>query len=124
MEKKTILITLSVLFLSAFSGCEPKNSAMIDISKPMETVKTEAAGMDTAELREMALKYKNAILAQKDKINNLMKNIRQSQTPEAAQTDDTQDLMTKIGEMKKRYDIYIDLLKERNADITGLKLSD
>jgi hypothetical protein len=127
-KKNAALAVLTALILIGLCGCEPKSNTKVDMAKSFDTVKAEAAKMNVEQLRKKALAFKNAIDAKGDDITKVMQNMN---AQSAANTGDgiklnnkteIDSFMQTIGDLKKRYDIYISYLKEKNGDLTGLSL--
>jgi hypothetical protein len=128
MKKFTLVFTLLLITAMMITGCERLDQGQkIDMNKTVETIKTEVKNMDVAELKAMALKYKNAIMAKKEDVNKMMGMIGQfdldAATKKAEQTkEDVFEIMAAMKILAQHYDVYIDRLKELKADISGLTL--
>ncbi len=129
MKKNIALLTLAALVVIGFSGCKPKSDVKLDMAKSFETIKAEAAKMNVDQLREKAMLYKNAIADKGKDITKIMQSMN-AQTSAKAGDDiklnnkpEIDNFMQTIGNLKKRYDIYISHLKQKNADLTGLSLN-
>lgn len=127
MRKANFIIIL--LFALFITGCRREPAELeVDKDKPLEDVKQQAKQMDNRQLREMTMKYKNAILEKEPEINNLMKKLQNqplagSDTEEikAVQKEIT-ELTESISALKARYQIYYDALAKTGADMTELSL--
>ena len=103
-------------------GCGKK----ADESKPISEVKAEAQGMSVDGLRDMALKYKDAILAKEGEINPIMVQLKKIPITQAL-GDEAKGLKAELGDLtksiealKERFEIYYDELKEKGGDTSGL----
>jgi hypothetical protein len=129
MKKNIALLALAALVVIGFSGCKPKGDTKLDMAKSFETIKAEAAKMNIDQLRKKAMLYRNAINDKGDDITKIMESMNAKKPAKA--TDDIKlnnkteidNFMQTIGNLKKRYDIYISHLKQKNADLTGLSLN-
>ena len=127
-KKNAALAALTALILIGLCGCEPKSNTKVDMAKSFDTVKAEAAKMNVEQLRKKALAFKNAIDAKGDDITKVMESMN---AQSAANTGggiklnnktEIDSFMQTIGDLKKRYDIYVSYLKKKNGDLTGLSL--
>jgi hypothetical protein len=105
-------------------GCGKK----ADTSKPIPEVKAEAEKMDVAQLRDMAMQYKDAIAAKADEIKN--EGLKLRELPISEMTGDkakainatVDELKKTVDALKERFQIYLDELKKKGGDISGLQL--
>ena len=125
---KTVLrITLLVLvgaFLFGFVGC----GKSVDENKPVSEIKAESEQMNVAALRDMAMAYKEKIVAQKDEIEKIAAKVKEipianmlDEEAKKLQTD-IKNLNASISNLKERFGIYYNKLKEKNGDLSGLSL--
>lgn len=102
------------------------SAGTVDIEKPITEVQAEAKTMSVENLKATALKYKEAILGQQDKIEAVSAKIKEIPMVEAlgkeAQTlkTDLQDLGSSLTLLKDRFQVYYDTLKEKGGDLSGL----
>lgn len=97
-----------------------------DTTKPIPEVKAEAEKMDATQLRSMAMTYKEAIAAKAEEIK--AEGLKLKDIPIAEiMGDKAKELNAKIDELKKttdalteRFQIYLDELKKKNGDLSGL----
>ncbi len=117
-----LLIALIPLFI--MFGC----GKTADETKPLSEVKAEAAKMDVDGLREMALKYKEAIQAKLEdagKIKEELKGVPLTEMLGEKAKELKQELepITKsINALKERFNVYYNELKKKSGDLSGLKL--
>jgi len=84
--------------------------------------------MDASQLRSMAESYKQAILAKKPEIDKMMEKLKQIpvdkiMSDEAKGIREQMDTLNKsIAALKERLNIYINKLKEKGGDISGLEI--
>jgi hypothetical protein len=119
--KRALLLTLAVVFASCLTGCSNK----ADENKPLDQVTAEAQKMSVDDLKATATKYKDAITAKMDEVKALGAKIN----PQDLLSGKAKDIQDKIAELNKsvtalteRYQVYLDELKKKGGDITGLKL--
>ena len=99
-----------------------------DTTKPIPEVKAEAEKMDVSQLRSMAMTYKDAITAKTEEIK--AEGLKITKLPVAElMGDKAKAINTNINELKKnvdaltqRFQIFLDELKKKNGDLTGLQL--
>lgn len=115
-------VAMSVVLLA---GCGGQKA---DENKPLEEVKAEAASLDTAKLEKAALAYKDAIMAKQGDVEKLMAELKEIPITEMM-GDQAKELKGKAEEIKKsvsalteRYQVYVEELKAKGADLTGLEL--
>ena len=125
---KTIIFKASLVVMMAalltVCGCG-KNA---DTTKPIPEVKAEAEKMDVSQLRSMAMTYKDAITAKTEEIKT--EGLKITKLPVAElMGDKAKAINTNINELKKnvdaltqRFQIFLDELKKKNGDLTGLQL--
>jgi ATP-dependent Clp protease ATP-binding subunit ClpA len=115
------MLTMSVLFLF---GCGKK----ADENKPISEVKAEAEKMSAADLKAIAMKYKDAIEAKKadvEKITAKLKEIPVTQMlgEQAKQLKgDIDNLNKSVTALRERFQIYYDQLKTKGGDLSGLQI--
>jgi hypothetical protein len=124
--KMIIFRTSLVIMLAAMltiCGCGKK----ADTTKPVSEVKAEAEKMDVAQLRSMAMTYKDAIAAKTEEIKNETMKLKDL-APAELMGDKAKAINASVDELKKNFDalterfkIYFDELKKKNGDISGLQ---
>lgn len=121
---KTILWCVFVACTLIVFGC----GKQADESKPVSEVKAEAEKMNTADLRAMATKYKEAVTAKKGELEKLAAKLKEIPVAEAlgkeakgikAQVD---SINKSVAALTERFQIYYDKLKEKGGDSSGLQL--
>jgi len=123
-ETKNILYCLLVLCSLVLFGCGKK----ADENKPLNEVKAEAEQMSVGELRSMAMKYKNAILAKEPEVKKLADQLKKIPVtemlgPEAKEIKAEMDALSKsISALKQRFQVYYDKLEEKGGDVSGLQI--
>jgi hypothetical protein len=116
---------LLVLWAFTMVGCGSKKA---DENKPMSEVKTEAEKMDAGQLRNMAVTYKEAIVAKTAEVEKITAKLKEIPVTEllgeqAKQLKANIDSVTKsIDALKARFDVYYAKLKEKSGDLSGLEL--
>ncbi len=117
-------IILAIFCMSIIFGCGKK----ADENKPLSEVKAEAAEMDMNDLREMALKYKEAILAKLAEAGELKNELKEIPLKEMlgekakALKQELEPIMKSVNALKERFKIYYAELKKKSGDLTGLDL--
>ena len=122
-EAKNILLYCSLVLCSlVLVGCGKK----ADESKPVSEIKAEAEQMDVGELKAMAMKYKDAILAKGPEIKKLADQLKEIPVakklgPEAKEiTAEIEVLNKSVSALNERFAVYYDKLKEKGGDLSGL----
>jgi hypothetical protein len=120
---RTNLVIVAAALL-AVCGC----SKQPDTTKPIPEVKAEAEKMDTTQLRAMAMQYKDAIAAKAEQIKAEGLKLKEIPVTEMM-GDKAKAINATIDELKKnvdalteRFKIYLDELKKKGGDITGLQI--
>jgi len=122
--RKMSLYCLLALCSLALLGCGKK----ADETKPIGEVKTEAEKMGVDELRSIALKYKEAIIAKQDDIAKIGAELKKipitAMLGEEAKglKSDIENLNKSVSALKERFEIYYNKLKEKGGDSSGLKI--
>ena len=117
-----MLLACGLLFLA--TGCGGDD---VDESKSVSDIKKDVENMDTGDLRAQALKYKEAIETKMGALAKLKEKIPTN--PAELLSEDTKELKSEIEELKKaikplqeKLQVYIDKLKEKKGDISGLEI--
>lgn len=122
--KIVIFFCLSAVSMLVLYGCGKK----ADENKPISQVKTEAEKMSTSQLRSMATKYKDAIMAKKgdaEKLADKLKDVPVTKIlgEEAKSLKvEIDDLTKSVSALKERFEIYYQKLKEKGGNLAGLEL--
>jgi predicted nucleic acid-binding Zn-ribbon protein len=124
-QLKTITLYCVVVLLTvSLFGCGGK----ADENKPMDEVKAEAEKMDVAKLKAMAAKYKDAIMAKQKDIEKMMAKLKEIPVTDMMSKEatglkaDIDSLNKSLSNLKVRFQVYYDKLKEKGGDISGLEL--
>ena len=123
-KKRVAAFCLMSTLLLISAGCGKK----ADENKPMEEVRTEAAGMDAAQLRSMALKYKDTILAKEADVKQMMDKLKDIPLTEQLGAeakrikDELESLQKSVQALRDRFQVYYDRLKEEKGDLSGLDI--
>jgi hypothetical protein len=124
---KTVIFKTSLVVMMAalLTVCGCKKEA--DTTKPVAEVKAEAEKMDVAQLRDMAMKYKDAISAKAEEIKAEGLKLKDL-APTELMGEKAKAINTSVDELKKnvdaltqRFQIFLDELKKKNGDLTGLQ---
>ncbi|MCK4294842.1 MAG: hypothetical protein KAY65_16710 [Planctomycetes bacterium] len=121
-----------LLILLATSGCGKKEEANVgtdvevDESKPISQVKAEAEKMDAQQLRAIAMKYKEVIVAKTAEVDKVAMELMQMMLADKssdrmktlkAQTD---KLNQSIEALTAQFEVYCKKLDEKGGDLSGL----
>ena len=115
---------LLVLLVAALSGCGSK----ADEGKPISDVKAEAEKMDVDQLRDMAMQYKDAIVAKKADVAEITAKLKEIPITELLGKEaksikaDIDDLNKSASALKERFQVYYNNLKAKDGDLSGLKI--
>ena len=100
----------------------------VDANMSMEKVKNLAGKMNTEQLKTMAAKYKEAILAKQSSIKDLTKKLSGIPITEALGEEaksikaQISDLSKAVKALKDRYQVYYDVLKAQGGDVSAVQL--
>lgn len=123
-EAKKILFCSLVLCSLVLLGCGKK----ADENRPISEVKAEAEQMDVGELKAMATKYKDAIVAKGPEIKKLADQLKEipiakMMGPEAKELQAKMKALNKsVSALQERFQVYYDKLKEKGGDLSGLQM--
>jgi len=98
----------------------------IDLEKAVADLKAEAAKMDIESLQAVAMKYKNAIAEKEAELKTLMDKfsavpIAEKLSDEAKTLSaDIKTLTDAVNALQGRFQVYIDALTEKGADVKEL----
>jgi hypothetical protein len=121
---RNITFCLLVVCFLALVGCGKK----ADEKKPISEVKAEAEEMSPDELRSMALKYKEAIMAKRADVEKITAELKKIPITEMLGKEakglktDIDNLNESVSALKARFEIYYNKLKEKGGDVTDLKI--
>jgi len=122
--RNILLVCLLVLCTSALLGCGKK----ADESKAIAEIKAEVEKMDVEQIRSMALKYKDAIMAKQEEVTKITAELKKIPVADMlgkeakALKADIDELTKSVSSLKERFQVYYDKLKEKGGDLSGLKL--
>jgi len=130
MKTRNAVTLLLCAGLLALVGCKSKSggAAKVDETRPIAEVKAEAEKMDAAQLRATALDYQKAIQAKEPEVQKLADQIKAIPLTElmgekaTTLKADMEKLSKSIAALKERMQVYVDQLKARNGDLTGLDM--
>ena len=124
---KAIKITMCLCFdaaLVSLAGCRKT----VDENKSVSEIRAEAEKMSVNDLKAMAEKYKNAILAKKadiEKYTNQLKDVPvgdlMGDKAKKLGTD-VEKATISIAALTERFNIYIEKLREKGGDTSGLDI--
>jgi uncharacterized coiled-coil DUF342 family protein len=115
-----LLILCSLVVL----GCGKK----ADEEKPLSEVKAEAENMDAEQLRSMAMKYKDAIMAKKAEVEKLTTKLEDIPATEMLGDEakeikaEIDNISKSVSALKERFEVYYQKLKEKGGDLSGLEI--
>ena len=118
------LYCLLALLAVALLGCGSK----ADENKPISDVKAEAEKMDADQLRDMAMAYKDAIVAKKADVDKITAKLKEIPLTEMLGKEaksikaDIDDLNKSASALKDRFQVYYNNLKAKDGDLSGLKI--
>ncbi len=122
--RKIVLCFVILVCSVAVVGCGKK----ADENKPISEVKTEAETMNVDQLRSIAMTYKDAILAKKGEMKKVAVQLKDLPVTKML-SDEAESFKTEIDNLNKsvsalneRFKVYLDKLKEKDGDLTGLKI--
>ena len=121
--RNTIFCCLMALCLLNLVGCGKK----ADESKPIDEVKAEAEKMNIDQLRSMALKYKDAIIAKNGEIDGVVSQLKEIPITKKLGAEakelktEFETLSSSLSALNQRLKVYYDKLKEKGADLSDLK---
>ncbi len=101
----------------------------IDLQKPIAEIQTAVQNMSVDTLKAAALKYTETIVSKQADAEALLAKVKGLSISDALGEEgktlknDLQSLQTTVSELKDRYQVYYNALKEKGADLTGLALS-
>lgn len=119
-----VLLIVSVLL--GFSGC--KGGSTVDETRPVAEVKAETETMDVQQLRDIAAKYKDAILAKQGEVAKITARLKDIPVTEMLGDEakglkaDIDDVTKSVQALTERFEVYYNKLVETKADVSGLEL--
>ena len=124
-QLKTITLYFMVALLAvSLSSCSKKADENISIAD----AKAEADKMDISQLKAMATKYKDAIMAKQKEIDKVMAKIKEIPTLEAMGEEakglqaDLSALNKSLQNLKDRFYVYYDKFVSKGGNASEVKL--
>jgi hypothetical protein len=123
-KMRTVLWCLLGVCLLVIIGCGKK----ADENKPISEVKAEAEKMSAADLRTTAMSYKEAIEAKGKEVEKLAAKLKEIPVAEIlgkeakALKTEMDNINKSVSALKERLQIYLDKLKEKGGDLSGLQI--
>jgi len=123
--KNVTFYWLLVLWAFTIVGCGGKKA---DETKPISEVKTEAEKMDAGQLRDMAVTYKEALVAKKGEVEKITAKLKDIPATELLGQEasnlktDIENLNKSVNALKERFEVYYQKIKEKSGDLSGLQL--
>jgi predicted nucleic acid-binding Zn-ribbon protein len=124
--KNVTLWSLLILLSLADLGCSSKEEEDESTAKPSfyTQVKTEAEQKEPDALRAEVMKYKEEITAKKLELEELRSKLQTVPIEEILEEDakKLEELNRSVNTLKKRYDIYLQELRKKGGDTSGLEI--
>lgn len=138
-----IILCVAVLSLLTVVGCSKKadenkpaggsakieaEAATVDTQKPVSEIQAEAETLSVEDLKAVAIKYKDAILAKKADVEELAAKVKEIPVTEVlgeearALQSELKDVESAVTALTERFQVYYNALKEKGADLAGLEL--
>lgn len=129
MKSQKWLSVALVLIIAAvaITGCG-KSGGEVDENKPVSEIKAEVEKLDVEQIKKVAIKYKNAIVAKQGGIDDILKKIKDIPLTQALGEEakglktEMESLKKSLDALKERFDIYYDKAKELKADVSELAI--
>jgi chromosome segregation ATPase len=105
-------------------GC---NGDGADEQKPIGDVQAEVDKLDVDQLRAKAQDYQKQILSKQEEVTKLADKIKEIPVTELLGDEaknlkaDLEDLNKSLKNLKDRFQVYYDKLKEKGGDVSGLE---
>ncbi len=122
--RNATILSLSVLISLTVLGC----SKEADETKPVSEVKFEADQMDTNELKSAAMRYKEAITSKTGELERITAKLKEIPVTEMLGEEakglkaDIEGLNKSVSALKERFDIYLQELRKKGGDTSGLEI--
>ncbi len=100
----------------------------IDMSATIDNLKSQVAGMDVASLQLVAGKYKTEILAKQEQLKAGMEKMGvmafadKLSAEGKALTEEINQLTDNLSNLKARFDVYLNAIKDKGGDISALSI--
>jgi chromosome segregation ATPase len=105
-------------------GCDGDGA---DEQKPIGDVQAEVDKLDVDQLRAKAQEYQKQILSKQEEVTKLADKIKEIPVTELLGDEaknlkaDLEDLNKSLKNLKDRFQVYYDKLKEKGGDVSGLE---
>jgi len=119
---------MCVLLLQSCGKKAGSGSQKVDENKPIAEIKAEAVKMNVGQLRSIAMKYKDALMAKQDDVTKLTDSLAKIPLTEKlgkeaqALTGDIDNLMKSVSALRERFQIYYDQIKQKGGELKDLTL--
>ena len=126
--RKAILTTILLMCVILLQSCGKNGSQKVDENKPIAEIKAEAVKMNVEQLRSIAMKYKDALMAKQDEVTKLTDSLAKIPLTEKlgeeaqALTGDIDNLMKSVSALRERFQIYYDQIKQKGGELKDLTL--
>ena len=128
--RKVVLVTSLLMCVLWVQSCGKNGggSQKADENKPIAEIKAEAAKLDVEQLRSVALKYKDALMAKQDEVKKLTDTLAKIPITEKlgkeaqALSADIGNLGKSVSALKERFQIYYDQIKKKGGELKDLTL--
>lgn len=150
MNKKMMLVVAIMAMCSlVFVGCGKKTdqntttgetktaseavkttaeAVKVNFTDAVDKIKAELPDMNVEQLQSAAVKYKDELLSKKVEVDKLTQQLKEIPVTEmlgdkAKQLkSDVDAVTTSVKNLKERFDLYYNELKQRGADLSGLEI--
>ncbi len=118
--------TLDTLKEAAVEAVKESFTMEIDLEKTVADLKAEAAQMDIESLKEVATKYKEAVVVKETELKALLDKLSAVPLTEKmgkeaqAITSEVKILTDGVAALQERLQVYIDALTAKGADVKAL----
>ncbi len=115
---------LLVLVCVTLAGCGSK----ADENKPVGQIKADVEKMNVKQWRSMAVNYKDAIIAKKGEVGKVADKLKDIPITKLLSDEakglkaEIEGLNKSVSALNERFKIYVDKLKEKGGDLSGLKI--
>ncbi|OGW80797.1 MAG: hypothetical protein A3G33_00515 [Omnitrophica bacterium RIFCSPLOWO2_12_FULL_44_17] len=118
-------LAIFLILVLAVTGCANQKA---DTSKSIDQVKAEAEKMSVGSLENAAKAYASAIAAQKKEVEKIVTQMKGLPPQELFSEkgkgirQEISKVQSQLSELTKRYNIYLQKLKEKGGDITKVAI--
>lgn len=129
--RKAILTTTLLVCMLLLQSCGKKAGSgpqKVDENKPIAEIKAEATKMDVEQLRAVAKKYKDALVAKQAEVKKLTDSLAKIPLTEKlgkeaqALTADIDNLMKSVNALNERFGVYYEQIKAKGGELKDLSL--